>query len=330
MTAETLASYQRSQEQFRSFRLAHRLREVTRTALSPWTPDQLMMWDQQLEFFLDQTFADGQSLNQARVRVFGVLHGIGVKIVALPETQKALRGYSRRRPDIARDGLVWEEVMLIVEWLLQQGNPQAVQAAVASLIAFDTYGRPGEVLRLRPFCLVRVKKKGTFPIMAVIFHPIELLKPAKNQQFDDTVLIGGSASMRTWLAPLVSCLSRGGQPTDLIFNITTSMWNIWLRQACAALQLPIRRPVAHQLRHGGASLDAALGDPLDKICSRGRWLSVNSCRRYSKHGRYWRRVASLSAAQRRAALLAEKKLKIYFSGLRHFSFDSEYPPTRRN
>ena len=128
-----------------------------------------MMWDQQLEFFLDQTFADGQSLNQARVRVFGVLHGIGVKIVALPETQKALRGYSRRRPDIARDGLVWEEVMLIVEWLLQQGNPQAVQAAVASLIAFDTYGRPGEVLRLRPFCLVRVKKKGKFPTMAVIF-----------------------------------------------------------------------------------------------------------------------------------------------------------------
>ena len=71
VTAETLASYRRSQEQFRSFRLAHRLREVTRTALTPWTPDQLMKWDEQLEFFLDQTFADGQSLNQARVRAFG-------------------------------------------------------------------------------------------------------------------------------------------------------------------------------------------------------------------------------------------------------------------
>ena len=122
-----------------------------------------MMWDQQLEFFLDQTFADGQSLNQARVRVFGVLHGIGVKIVALLETQKALRGYSRRRPDFGRDVFVWEEVMTIVKWLHQQGNLQAIQATVACLIVFDTYGRPGEVLRFRLLCLVRVKIMGEFP-----------------------------------------------------------------------------------------------------------------------------------------------------------------------
>ena len=220
-TAETLASYRSCQAQFRNFRSAHRLREVTRTALTLWTPDQLM------------TLYAGWSL----------------------------------------------EVMLFVQWLLQQGNPQAVQAAVASFIAFDTYNRPGEVLRLRPFCLARVEKKGNIPTMAVIFHPSMLLKPAKNQHFDDTVLIGSSASMQTWLAPLASCLSRGGLPTVLFFNITTSMW----------------------IGRGQLDISCDMEEP--------RWTQL------------------LEILSTRDAAVAEQKMKIYFSALRHFSFDSEtHPP----
>ena len=58
----------------------------------------------------------------------------------------------------------------------------------------------------------------------------------------------------------------------------------------------------HSLRHGGPSLDVYQGAlDLEGARARGRWLVLNSCKRYAKSATLLRQVAKLSLEQRRAS-----------------------------
>ena len=64
----------------------------------------------------------------------------------------------------------------------------------------------------------------------------------------------------------------------------------------------------HGLRHTGPSYDFATHkSPLHDLQLRGRWLAIESCRRYAKPARLLQGVAVLSKKQRdRAAKAAEE------------------------
>ena len=68
-------------------------------------------------------------------------------------------------------------------------------------------------------------------------------------------------------------------------------------------------PTLHQLRHGGASTDAAAGNKsLAEIQQKGRWTDPRSVRRYAKGGRVTQQLWQLTPAVRRKCLAAAKHI----------------------
>ena len=58
------------------------------------------------------------------------------------------------------------------------------------------------MLGLKKCCLVPINKASLLlKTVAVVFHPLELGRSAKNQQFDDTIILGQGPSCREWIGP---------------------------------------------------------------------------------------------------------------------------------
>ena len=299
--ASTARRYEQGWKAFLRFASQHEPEVLDLPLRPPWDPAALAVIDAALEHFLDQRFALRDTLNAARVKLFGTLWHLHLKIAQCPRSSQALRGLARRRPEASRDALTWEETLCLSKWLIESRDRESMQIGLANFLAFDTYARPGEILTLRPFCFVTAKAASkSLARVALVFHPFELGQRAKNQEFDDTILIGCGQVKRSWLSALGTHLSQL-PPNKRIFSFSPARWAERLRTAAAATGIPTRRPVPHQLRHGGASLDCINGATMDSLCSRGRWLSTSSCRRYAKHGRYFRRLSLVSDTLRQTA-----------------------------
>ena len=75
------------------------------------------------------------------------------------------------------------------------------------------------------------------------------------------------------------------------------------------------QPVLYQLRHAGASIDAASRlRSLEEIRARGRWAAATSMMRYEKHAQIGKTWHALPPAVQAHALKCEKRLANVLSG----------------
>ena len=78
--------------------------------------------------------------------------------------------------------------------------------------------------------------------------------------------------------------------------------------SAAAQEANLDAVVPHQLRHGGASMDALALVSDAEMLARGPWSSPSSLVRYRRPAKYLRAVAQLSPEQTAAALTARTRI----------------------
>eukprot|EP00971_Amphidinium_carterae_P327229 6458444-Amphidinium_carterae.1 len=121
---------------------------------------------------------------------------------AMPLSKRALKGFTRVCPELAKDPCPWE---LCCQFALDQlGSDSGLQLAVLSLLCFDCYLRPGEAVQLHVSDIVLPARNKGYHHVGVIVCPQERGTPAKNREFDDTFLVGSIDPDRAWLALIVS------------------------------------------------------------------------------------------------------------------------------
>ena len=191
-------------------------------------------------------------------------------------------------------------VWLLTEWLLTPPLEFVkVMAAAFCCLAFDAYLRPSEALNLTRAAVGRPRRAAAACRWSLTIAPRPGQVPAKNRTFDAGVVVGGFDRM--WvadrvLAPLMSDLPVG---TSLFRSLDLHSLEALFVEASKDLAFKI---VPHGLRHAGPSHDAVVHKAaVHDLQCRGRWLSIESCRVYTKPAALLRSVGLLSDSQLRQA-----------------------------
>ena len=230
---------------------------------------------------------------------------------ARPNFQKskdALDGWAAKLPPTARLPPPIDAVFLLVQHLAAGSLLQAL-VALAILVQFDMYLRPGELLALEVSHIVGNRRifgradTGRQEV-AVIIAPLghDEARPAKNRDFDCTVMPGTDCPVRRMIPGILLALqarSRSLSSPLLFAPLTLPLYEKILREAALAVGVHDLISVPHQLRHGGPSHDALRSfRDLRSIQARGRWRASSSVRIYEKHGSLLRQTAKLTRRQR--------------------------------
>lgn len=305
----TRERYQRSIHRLLQFAASHG-RVLRQPVAGQMSSNELQLLDDVLDDYVVQIYRDGGALQEAREVVCAVAWSAGLRLSAFPTARQCLAGFGKEQPGWSREPVTWPEVVLAAACLLKIYNPlnddipfvTQVFAGVASLVQFDTYCRPSELLSMRLCDVVRPRRaEGCF---AFIFSPQGEMPLTKTNTFDDTVILGSSCDERMWVNKVFSkyflCRVRQiGDPASesLLFDLSLTEYERCLRAASAHLLLPTGRMLPHQLRHGGASMDGLSDMDITRIQARGRWSEMKNVRRYKKRGRYLKRLNMLTDAQ---------------------------------
>ena len=235
----------------------------------------------------------------------------------LPRAVKALAGWVKACPELSRDPCPWEVFAAIADHWLALGTTEAILAAACGALQFDTYLRPAAAvnLSLEHVVLPSGRAGGRYDKVALIVAPSDgtAPRPSKNQQFDDTVMVGSLDRSRGWLRQLVRQLvvrAKAHRVQRLFDELPLSTYERLFREASRHLGLAALKVSPHTLRHGGPSLDYLNGlATLPVLKKRGGWLSDRSVARYGKEGRLLRQVSRLSPAQQRQFKRAADRLE---------------------
>ena len=119
-----------------------------------------------------------------------------------------------------------------------------------------------------------------------------------------------------FLTPVLRRWLRKRSGEELLFSFSYTQWSQAFKTAGEACGLASFGPPAlHQLRHGGASTDAAAKDrSLAEIQQHGRWADPRSVRRYAKGGRVTQQLWQLEPKVRRRCLAAARSIGEILSG----------------
>eukprot|EP00438_Fugacium_kawagutii_P004066 Skav200557 [mRNA] locus=scaffold2256:91297:92139:+ [translate_table: standard] len=225
-----------------------------------------------------------------------------------PLTKAAKKGWGNLEPGTSRDPCPIEVASWIALHLAVKG---LVYHAIAVMLSFDTYIRPGKICELR-HCNIIPPSRGLhrrYNHWTLLLHPQELQEPSKAGQINDSLVVG--LQDRSWVGTLLGKLysQHTGQTDDALFSFSLNQFEAVFRDAVNELKLDKLRLTPHCLRHGGASHDYLSGNlSLQDIQQRGCWATYESVRRYSKHGRVSRQLSLLTPAQQRSAKQALHQL----------------------
>ena len=123
--------------------------------------------------------------------------------VNFPLTKAAKKGWGNLEPGASKDPCPMEIAFWIAYDLLNHGLPLY---AVAVVLCFDTYVRPGKVCELTPNNIVPPARglHAKYGHWTLLLHPQELHSPSKVGQYNDSIVIGSSG--REWISNLVEKL----------------------------------------------------------------------------------------------------------------------------
>ena len=212
------------------------------------------------------------------------------------------RSRGRRRRALHRHGRLerWEVVCLMAMDALTRSSIE-----VALYIAFVTYLRPGEVMKLHVRDLV--PPVGSTNVWSLILHPLERETPLKTGEFDETALF--DLLDIQWIAEHCFRLLEVGSPVE-IETVRSFMRSVTAR---FGMDTAMGDPRPYRLRHGGPSRDALHGRrTLQEIQKRGRWRSFNSVCRYES--RVTQQLQALPKASLKRALAASQQIQAVVCG----------------
>ena len=126
--------------------------------------------------------------------------------------------------------------------------------ALALLLMYDTYMRPGEAcgLRVRDLVLPLPGRRG-HQRPAVIIAAEDTGRLTKVRERDDTVTVDDQDIA---LSPHLLALARGKAADEPLLGVPTKELKEGLEEAAARLGLSQEHLCSYQCRHGGASRDA--------------------------------------------------------------------------
>ena len=228
-------------------------------------------------FFRGHPVEDGQKLIAAIKHTFpqygrgGPLH--------LARAERALRGWSRHSPTRVRAPMPVQIMAAMVGYMLTRGW---VWAALALVVGFVTYLRPGELFGLKQKHLIPSFPSAGLVHWGIVYRLIEDNQPTKTGEFEEAVLLDGQWS--PWLGAILAGLHSRLRPEDSLWTGLSSetMVNMF-RVTTQKLHITVLNLEWYCVRHGGASFDAAFKHrAAEEIQKRLRHSSINTVRRYEK------------------------------------------------
>ena len=145
-------------------------------------------------------------------------------------------------------------------------------------------------------------QSGAAARWTVTFFPQEANVPSKNGSFDVAKVVGFLPE-RMWLEQLCHLLLQL-PPCHHLLGLKPKRFLDLYHLSRDLGKVEQAHP--HQLRHGGASMDAMAGRTDADLLDRGSWATQRSILRYRKPARYIRCLGLLSAEQVKLAKLCPR------------------------
>ena len=198
----------------------------------------------------------------------------------LARLRRAVKGSLKTCPPQSRVPLPWEWAAGLAAIMQQKGH---FDSAAALLIGFDTYIRPGALLKVRLDDVLQPVAATGLNRWGIQLHPQERGVLSKTGTMDDTVIFG---NFDVDVVPLLKRLMRGKTPEMPLFSMSMKDYKAHFDEAAVILGLERFHLVTYQARHGGATRDILLGRrDQESVRKRGHWRTYTSLRRYEKSGR---------------------------------------------
>lgn len=250
------------------------------------SPQSEVEWDSEVARLMDYLFADGEPAATGEKLLAAVLwrhpslaRSAGGRMAL---SRQALRGWRRVMPSAGRLPIPYPVVAMLAMVLMARGKSDL---ALLALLATEAYCRPSEPLLLRCGDVIPGEEgqKGLTAV-SILLHPFELGQPAKNQEFDQSVMLDLPRHRALGEALLARSQHRPGH--ERLFMAEASELSTEFALMAEPLRLTsLGQLHAYRLRHTGASFDFATGArSLGEVQRRGRWRDARRLRRSTERG----------------------------------------------
>jgi len=264
----TLRAYDANVHKF----LTHtRLSLHTLLCLSP------ILIDQRLSEYIDTMFARRGSFDYANQTLFGLVFRCPALRPHLGESRLRLRGWKRLIQDECKSHppITWEMTVVFAVTMAKWGRHAE---AVATLLAFDCLLRVGELTRLQYHDVVMPNDPRMGSAHTGMVVRLAQAKTGLNQSVSlDNVQVQSTLYSYLHAHPFLS--------RDRIFPFSPSSFRTLIREVANSLGLHDIAYVPHSFRHGGATFLFQRGASIEDIMFRGRWVALESARRYIQMAR---------------------------------------------
>lgn len=231
--------------------------------------------DQRLAEYIDDSFAKRGSYDYACQALFGLVYRHPPLRLHLGESRMRLRGWKKLKHHHSHPPITYELTVVFAATMSKWGRHAE---AVATLLAFDCFLRVGELTRLQYHDVVMPNDPRLGSASYRMAVRLAKAKTGLNQSVELS-----NKQIESVLHSYL--LSRPFLEHNHIFPFTPASFRTLIRQVADSLGLGDIPYVPHSFRHGGATYAHLRGSTIEQIMYRGRWLSLESARRYIQTAR---------------------------------------------
>jgi integrase len=231
--------------------------------------------DQRLSQYIDDLFARKGSYDYASQTLFGLIYRCPRLRLSLGESRLRLRGWKRLKQHRSHPPITHELTMVFATTMAKWGRHAE---AVATLLAFDCFLRVGELTRIRYHDVVMPHDPRMGSAHTGMVVRLARAKTGLNQ----SVSLDSAQVQRALHHYL---LAHPFLDTDRIFAFSPSSFRTLIKDVSTSLGLGEIPYVPHSFRHGGATYFHQRGATIEQIMYRGRWVALESARRYIQTAR---------------------------------------------
>ncbi|CAE7708857.1 AMY1.1 [Symbiodinium sp. CCMP2592] len=197
--------------------------------------------------YLNHLFEEGCDLGEGTKSLAAVVDAFPSfsQKSSLPRSRRALQGWHKLDPGRTRPPLPWPLVAYLILTLLKA---KQIRSAVAVMLMFVAYLRPGEALSARNEDLV--VPSVVHPHYTLNLHPEERMETSKMCLSNESVMLDSPTV--PFLGKMLERL-RGSQAGDLLLGVDYHQLRNHWQEALVSIKLARNHAVLYQLRHSGAT-----------------------------------------------------------------------------
>lgn len=231
--------------------------------------------DRRLAAYIDHLYSTQGSYDYACQAMFGLIYRAPSLRLRLGEARLRLRGWKRLKTQRSHPPITWELTVLFATTMAKWGHHAH---AVATLLAFDCYLRVGELTRIDYKDIVMPNDPRVGAAHRGMAVRLAKTKTGNNQWV---------SLQKPEVAQVLLHYLRTFpfMEHERVFPFTPASFRKLLHQVAASLGLGHIPYVPHSFRHGGATCDFLKGATIEQIMFRGRWVAMESARRYIQTAR---------------------------------------------